>query len=100
MSDREQAENDAISTAVIRLNSVTTGAVLGVFAGACLLLATLWLVIKGGPNVGRHLALLGQYLPGYSVSIGGSLIGFLYGLGLGFVSGYLLGAVYNRVVRH
>ncbi len=100
MCDHEQTEDDAISTVVVRLNSVTMGVVLGAFAGAVLLVATLWLVIKGGPKVGPHLSLLGQYLPGYSVSIGGSIIGFLYGLGLGFVSGYLLGSVYNRVVRH
>jgi hypothetical protein len=29
---------------------------------------TIWLVIKGGPNMGQHLQLLGQYFVGYSVS--------------------------------
>jgi hypothetical protein len=99
MSNVEPTEDDAIVTVVVRLNAVTTGVVAGLFAGAILLLATLWLVIKGGPQVGPHLGLLSQYLPGYSVSVAGGFVGLAYGLVLGFVSGYLIGAVYNLMVR-
>jgi hypothetical protein len=97
MSNVEPTEDDAIVTVVVKLNAVTTGLVIGVLAGFLLLVATLWLVIKGGPHVGPHLALLGQYLPGYSVTVAGSLVGFAYGLVLGFVSGYVIGALYNLV---
>ena len=75
------------------------GVVGGLLVGAFLMLATAWLLIKGGRPVGPHLALLSEYLPGYSVTILGSLIGFLYGLLFGFLSGYIVGAVYNRIVR-
>jgi len=95
----EQSEDDAIVTVAVRLNALTTGIVLGLFGGAALLLATLWLVLKGGAHVGPHLALLSQYLPGYSVSVAGAFLGFGYGVVMGFISGYLIGAVYNLVVR-
>ena len=52
-----------------------------------LFLATAILVAKGGTIVGPTLALLGQYLPGYTVTPAGSVLV----LGYGFVVGGLLG---------
>ncbi len=73
--------------------------VLGFLLGLGLFLTTNFLVLKGGPNVGAHLGLLGQYFPGYRVTFLGSLIGFVYAFILGFVIGAVLGAVYNKVAR-
>jgi hypothetical protein len=67
--------------------------------GAGLFLATNFLVIKGGRNVGAHLSLLAIYFPGYSVSFWGSIIGFFYAFVLGFLGGLTLGAVYNKLAR-
>jgi hypothetical protein len=78
---------------------VLTGTVLGILAGTALFLATLWLVLKDGPHPGPHLALLSQYFPGYSVSLAGSLVGFLYAFAAGFLTGALLGFVYNKLAR-
>ena len=36
-------------------------------------------MLKGGPVVGPHLELLGQYLIGYRVTFGGSFVGLAYG---------------------
>ena len=47
---------------VVRLNAVVTGVVTGLLAGLALFVATNWLVLKGGPVVGPHLALLGPVL--------------------------------------
>ncbi|HEY6065940.1 MAG TPA: hypothetical protein VIY96_07265, partial [Thermoanaerobaculia bacterium] len=62
-------------------------------------LATNWLVLKGGPVVGPHLALLRQFFIGYEVTFVGSLIGFAYAFVSGFLAGYLVSRIYNRVVR-
>jgi fructose-specific phosphotransferase system IIC component len=59
------------------------------------LIATIFLVLKGGDVVGPHLALLGQFFIGYQVTFGGSIVGFLYGLLSGFVIGYVIATLYN-----
>jgi hypothetical protein len=82
---------------VIRLEAVIQGLVLGIMTGAGIMVATLVLVVRGGPVVGPHLALLAQFLPGYHVSVIGSLIGFFWGALYGFVVGYLVSTLYNRI---
>ena len=71
--------------------------VCGILGGAALFLMTVWLVIKGGEQVGVHLRLLSQYFYGYSVSWTGSLVGMFYGLLVGAVVGWTIGTVYNLV---
>ena len=102
MWQEERAEDRILLEAVRRLNSTILGIVLGLLHGIGLFIVTLWLVIKGGPNVGQHLSLLNQFLPGYSVTVGGSFVGLLYGLVIGFTGGWFVGWVYNSIVglRH
>jgi hypothetical protein len=94
-----QEDNNAIERLVLvelmRLNGVILGIVLGLVVGFGIFIATILLIIKGGEEVGPHLALLGQYFIGYQVTLGGSLIGFLYGLLCGFVVGYMVASLYN-----
>ena len=80
-----------------RVNGRAWGVGLGLLCGFGLLAATDILVLKGGRVVGPHLALLGSYLPGYRVSFSGSLVGFFYGMVIGYCSGRLMAAVYNRL---
>lgn len=94
-----EKEQEVIERVVLRLNAVLTGVVLGLLCGICLFLATIWLVIKGGPHPGIHLALLSQYFPGYSVTVLGGVIGFLYAFLAGFATGALLGFIYNKIAR-
>jgi ABC-type nitrate/sulfonate/bicarbonate transport system permease component len=94
-----QPEEELLEKAVVRLNTKLLGIVLGFVLGIGLFLATNILVIKGGPNVGQHLSLLGQFFPGYEVTFLGSIIGFLYAFAVGFIIGAVLGAVYNKVAR-
>jgi ABC-type sulfate transport system permease component len=93
-----QPEELQLDQAVLRLNANLLGMVVGALFGFLLLLATVVLVVKGGPNAGLHLALLSNFFPGYRVTLGGSLLGLVYGFALGFVCGYLLGAIYNKLV--
>jgi hypothetical protein len=95
-------EEDALLKEVIRLSRNVLGLTLGILFAAGIFLATNILVLKGGPTVGTHLQLLNQYFPGYRVTFAGSLLGAAYGFAVGYVSGWVIAAVYNWVVllRH
>lgn len=86
---------DAILTRLMYLDSTLVGIVTGLCLGMGIFLATNFLIIKGGPVVGPHLALLGQYFLGYKVTFIGSLIGLAYGFVTGFIIGYCVSRLYN-----
>lgn len=90
--DRERL---LVERTVARLRAGIVAIVAGMVGGVALFAATLWLVLKGGPTVGQHLGLLRAYYPGYSVTVGGSLIGFLYGALTGAVLGWCVAWLYN-----
>lgn len=92
-----QSRERSIPEGLLALNAQAWGISVGLMLGGALFLATNFLVIKGGPQMGRHLTLLGQFFPGYSVSFAGSLIGFVYAFVLGWVLGRIIGAVYNKL---
>lgn len=82
---------------LVTLNARAWGIAVGLILGGGLFLATNFLVVRSGPDPGRHLALLGNFFPGYSVSFGGSLIGFVYAFVLGYAIGRIIGSVYNAI---
>jgi hypothetical protein len=88
---------DEITRTLARLNGQAWGIAIGFVLGLMLLVATLVLVAKGGPVVGPHLALLGIFLPGYSVSVVGAVIGFVYAFVIGYAVGRVVGVVYNAI---
>jgi len=92
-------EEEQLAKAVVKLNAKLLGIVFGMLLGIGMFLATNFLVLKGGENVGQHLVLLSQFFPGYSVTFLGSLVGFAYAFAVGLVIGSVLGAVYNKVAR-
>jgi hypothetical protein len=95
-TDRKDLEA-LVLVRVVRLNAAVAGVVAGLLAGLALFVATNWLILKGGPVVGPHLALLGQYFIGYRVTFVGSLIGFVWAFAVGFVVGAAVVAIYNRL---
>jgi hypothetical protein len=92
------SEEEQLARAVLRLNGWILGLVLGIISGLLLFIATNWLVIKGGDQVGPHLSLLSQYFIGYSVTFIGSLIGAIYAFLCGFIVGWVIASVYNLIV--
>lgn len=90
-------EGDSIHSAILRLNARAWGIALGLLMGGGLFVATIVLVLKGGPDVGQHLSLLSVFFPGYRVTILGSFVGFVYAFVLGYALGRLIGTVYNRL---
>jgi hypothetical protein len=75
--------------------AIAAGLVSGLFLG----LATLLLVLRGGPTVGAHLGLLSVYLPGYAVTYVGSVVGFFYAFVIGGAAGWMVGRLYNLFAR-
>lgn len=100
MVQNEVWPEDAVLTRLLRLNAVLTGVVTGILVGLAIFVATNWLILKGGPVVGPHLALLGQFFIGYRISFVGSLIGFGYGLVCGFAGGFAAAWIHNHVVTY
>lgn len=86
-----------IQRSVIALNARAWGIAFGLVLGGGLLVATLFLVVRGGNNPGQHLKLLSVFFPGYSVSVLGSLVGFVYAFVAGYALGRVIGLVYNKI---
>ena len=90
-------EQRVVQREILRLNSKAWGIAVGLVLGLTLFVTTLILVIKGGPTIGPHLALLGVYLPGYRVTTVGAFIGLIYMFVIGYALGRGIGWVYNAV---
>jgi len=93
----ELEEEEKLLKGTLLLNAKAFGLVLGLLTGLVIFIATNWLVLKGGENVGAHLRLLSQYFIGYRVTFIGSLIGFAYGFAIGTLSGAFIGWIYNKI---
>jgi hypothetical protein len=98
-SSSSQRAEQVISVKLIRLRAKAQGFAFGTIAALSIFVATNWLILKDGEIVGPHLALLGNYFPGYSVTFMGSLIGACYAFAAGFIVGYVMASIYNSVVR-
>ena len=96
--DNKKTKENELFEGVLWLNSGFLGLTLGILLGSALFIATNWLVLKGGENVGYHLNLLGHFFIGYKVSFSGSFIGFGYGFALGTISGTMIAWIYNKIV--
>jgi hypothetical protein len=95
--DPEEAR--AVRREVLRLNAKAWGLSFGLIGGLGLFVSTIILVIKGGERVGPHLGLLGIYLPGYSVTVAGAFIGFVYLFVIGYAVGRGIGTIYNSLAH-
>jgi hypothetical protein len=88
-----------VARTIARLRAGIVAVVTAMVTGFALSAATLWLVIKGGADVGQHLGLLRAYYPGYSVTWTGSLLGLVYGALTGAVLGWCVASLYNILTR-
>jgi protoporphyrinogen oxidase len=98
--EEEQAEavlEEELAVVFGKFDRVAAGASGAVLLGGIIFLMTMILLAKGpaGGPVGENLRLLGQYFPGYHVSLIGAVIGLAYGLVFGFLAGYLFALVTN-----
>ena len=84
---------------ILLLSGPALGTGVGLVAALQLFATTNWLVLRGTAAYSDNAALLGHYLPGYSVSFVGSLIGAAELFALAFAGSLLVGAVYNKISR-
>jgi glycosyltransferase involved in cell wall biosynthesis len=88
-----------LSQAFAKLDAVALGTAVGTVWGGTICAMTLLLLAKGGDPVGPNLALLGQFVPAYSVTWTGSFIGLLDGFGTGFLFGFAFARARNTAMR-
>lgn len=84
---------------ILLLSGRALGTGLGLVAALQLFATTNLLVLRGTAPYSENAALLGHYLPGYTVSFVGSLVGAVELFALTFVGALLVSAVYNTISR-
>ena len=94
---RDRREDLILRRAVARLRAAVMAVSFGMTGGVGLFVATVWLLLRGGDNVGQHLGLLANYLPGYSVTWWGAVLGLVYGAVVGGVIGATIAWTYNTI---
>ena len=93
-------EQHLLDQALYQMNEQGWGVATGLLLGIGLFVATNFLVLKGGEQVGPHLGLLRWYFPGYSVTFIGSLVGGVYAFVLGYGIGRTIAVIYNRLTKN
>lgn len=95
----ERPASEGVRLPVLLMAGPALGIGLGALGALQLLLTTNWLVVRGTASSSQNAALLGEYLPGYSVSVLGSLIGAAEIFSLAFVASMFIALVYNAIAR-
>jgi len=87
---------EMIAEAFAEIDPMALGVAVSVVSTLLLLTMTSILLLKGGEVVGPNLSLLGQYLPGFTVTWTGMGIGLIEASIVGFVLGYCVAWLRNR----
>lgn len=95
----EQLAAQVLEEGLARLDPLALGVAVGVVCGLGLFAATAVLLFEGGPVVGPRLALLGNYLIGYSVSWSGAVVGAIEAAILGFLGAAAFAGLRNRALE-
>lgn len=81
----------------MKLNLKALGFAAGIIWGVAVFLLTL--ISIGSGYADKALKGVASIYPGYSVTIGGSFIGLVYGFVDGFVTAVIFGLIYNAFVK-
>jgi hypothetical protein len=87
--EKEAALERLFAGAFARMDKLGLATALGTVSGLLIFIATIWLIIKGGPVVGPRMQLLGQYFFGYTVTVKGAFVGMAHAFSWGFLFGWL-----------
>lgn len=98
----QPSDNPVLKPSILRLHGVSLGTALGAMTALGLFFSTAWLVIRGTAGESVHAALLANYVPGYSVTVVGGILGAIQVFVVVFLACLVLAAVYNKIVgiRH
>ena len=94
---KSNSDNDDLLDMPMRLNGHYLGLALGVVIALGLIVTTNWLVLRGTADESVHAQLLVNYLPGYSVSTIGSIIGAIELFIINYILCILFSKVYNSI---
>lgn len=83
--------------AILRLDGHMLGLAIGAAVAAGLLTTTNILVLRGTAAQSVHAGLLSEVLPGYTVTIGGSIVGAAELFALAYVACRAFATIYNRL---
>lgn len=78
----------------MKLNIKVTAVTFGLFIGISLFIITWWIILLDGPS--DTPTFIGKIYRGYSLTPSGSLIGLLWGLIDGSITGAIFAWVYNK----
>ena len=93
--EKEAALERLFAVVFARMDKLGLATALGVVSGLLVFMATLWLIIKGGPVVGLRMQLLREYFFGYSLTVKGAFIGLVHAFFWGFLFGWLFAYLRN-----
>jgi len=94
-----ESERALIRAAVVRMRARIMSIVFGMLGGTGVFVATAWLLLRGGEDVGKNLSLLRHYFPGYTVTWPGAFVGFFWGALFAAAVGFAVAWIYNQVVE-
>jgi hypothetical protein len=94
----EDKDDRDLRSITLRLDGNYLGLALGSIVAGGLLVTTNWLVFRGTAEESMHAILLSHYLPGYTVSFTGSLIGALELFAAVYLVCLLFSGLYNSIV--
>lgn len=82
----------------MRIEGHSLGLALGTVVGAGLIVTTNWLVFRGTAEESMHASLLSNFIPGYSVSVAGSLIGAVQLFVISYLLCRMFGWIYITIM--
>ncbi len=81
----------------MRFNVKAFALTCGIFCGATLCLATLWLLMTG--HDGTLISRVSYFYIGYTFSVAGAFVGLVWGFVDGAISGAIFALLYNALAR-
>jgi hypothetical protein len=93
-----EKSSDDLEYVTMKIYGHALGLAMGSIAALGLLISTNWLVVRGTAEESIHAGLLSHFLPGYSVSASGSILGAIGIFVITYLFCIVLGAIYNGVV--
>lgn len=95
---RQVRDHEILSAVFAKMDVMALAVAGGVLCSIALFMATAILLVQNVPAnypVGPHLSALADYLPGYSVTWGGGVVGALYGFLGGAIGGFAAATFWN-----
>ena len=93
----DEAIPQPLATVLASIHRGALGGAVGTVAGLGIFLLTVAELLRR-PESRLNLGLLGQYLPEYTVSWPGALVGFVWVFAIGFCVGWLLAWFHNLAI--